>query len=107
MVFIPDCRALLGEPIPYIKSALSCAFAGPSLDRQRERIRACTSQDEIDAFCHNLDDTLYFVVDQINAFHLSPPNMDTISNDEKKAYNSFITRLCSGNWMITSRFSQL
>jgi len=102
VVFIPDCRALLGQSIPYIKTALLCAFADPSLEKQREQIRACTSEDEIDAFCHGLDDTLYFIVDQINAFELSPPNTDAISEDEKRACNSFITRLGLGNLTITS-----
>jgi len=102
VVFIPDCRALLGQSIPYIKSALLCTFADPSLEKQRDRIRACTSEEEINTFCHSLDDTLYFIVDQINAFDVSPANMDVIWDDEKKACSSFITRLCLGNLSIAS-----
>jgi len=38
VVFIPDCRAMLINPLLYIKCALLCTFANPSLEEEREWI---------------------------------------------------------------------
>lgn len=102
VVFIPDCRAMLRDPLPYIKSALLCAFADPLLVEKRNQIRACTTKEQIYSFFHRLDGpTPYFIVDQINAFELSDVNTDLISDQQKKTYNSFIVALATGSFYIT------
>jgi len=103
VVFIPDCRAMLANPLVYIKCALLCAFANPSLKEERQQIRACTSLCELDAFSHSLyGTTLYFIVDQVNALEKSPYNTDTISDNDKNAGQTLINSLSSGNFLITS-----
>lgn len=103
VVFIPDCRAMLIEPLVYIKCALLCTFANPSLKEEREWIRACASVSELGAFCHSLDrSTLYFIVDQVNAFDESAPNMDKIPDGDKEAGQKIINHLSAGHFLITS-----
>jgi hypothetical protein len=103
VVFIPDCRAMLANPLIYIKCALLCTFANPSLKEERQRIRDCTSLCELDAFSHSLDGTtLYFIVDQVNALEISPSNTDTIPDDMKGAGRNLINGLGTGNFLITS-----
>jgi hypothetical protein len=75
VLFVPDCRAMLANPLIYIRYALLCTFAIPSLKEERQRIRDCTSLCELDAFSHSLDGTtLYFVVDQVNVLEKSSSN---------------------------------
>lgn len=102
VVFIPDARALLPDPVPYIKSALLCTFADPSFEKERKRIRACESTDDISSFYHGLQSFPYLIVDQINAFEFSDRNTDSISNEMKKPCHDFINKLSVASYYITS-----
>ena len=102
VVFIPDVRALLLAPLPYITTALLCTFAGPSFKEERKQIRACKSMDDISSFYHGIRSFPYLIVDQINAFELSDPNTDSVSRETKDACRIFINDLSVGSFTITS-----
>ena len=58
---------------------------------------------ELDAFCYSLGRaTLYFIVDQVNAFEKSAPNRDEISDSKKEAGQDIINNLSVGHFLITS-----
>jgi len=101
VVFIPDARALLLSPIPYMQTALLCTFAAPSFIEERKRIRACKSLDDISSFYHGLEFFPYLIVDQINAFELSDLNTDAITR-KKDDCRDFINDLSVGCFFITS-----
>ena len=101
-MFIPDVRALLFAPLPYITTALLCTFAGPSFKEERKRIRACKSTDDISSFYHGIHSFPYLIIDQINAFELSDPNTDSVARETKDACRIFINDLSVGSFTITS-----
>jgi hypothetical protein len=83
-VYLPDCRQLLAEPLPYIKSALLCAFSDPSSSSEHDEIRHFTTTDDALAFCRDLNETrLYFITDQMNALDHEGSNEDEVSGDAK------------------------
>ena len=102
VVFIHDVRALLLDPLPYIKSALLCTFAGPSFKEERNRIRACKSMNAISPFYHGIRSFPYLIVDQINALELSDLNTDSVARETKDACRVFINSLSVGSFTITS-----
>ncbi|RHZ89380.1 hypothetical protein Glove_15g25 [Diversispora epigaea] len=69
VVYLPDCRKLAVDEMEYIKSALFLIYVDG--DTKTTEIDACESFDQIVKFCRKLGETLYFIVDQMNA-------MDTI-----------------------------
>ena len=102
LVFIPDARALMLRPVPYVKSALLCTFADPSFEEERKQIRACESTDDISSFYHGLQPFPYLIVDQINALEASDLNTDTISKERKDDCRDFFDDLSVGSYTITS-----
>jgi hypothetical protein len=99
-IYLPDCRELLVDFMPYMQSALLCAFADPLSSDERDEIRALKSQDDIIAFCRN-HLSAYFIIDQMNALD-EDPNMDTVGNNQKAAAQIFLDRLTNGHYRITS-----
>lgn len=66
-VYLPDCRQMLANPLPYIQSAMLCSFADPSSLACHNEIRSFQSMEDVWKFCGTLKTHLYFIVDQINA----------------------------------------
>ena len=100
VVYLPDCRELVGNPMRYMQTALLCAFADPSLDEEREDIRGLESQDDVVAFCSQYQ--IYFIIDQMNALDYEDANRDTVNNERKAAAQSFLDQLTYGQYRITS-----
>jgi hypothetical protein len=66
VVFLPDCKALLRDPVDYFRSALLLTFASePSI---QARVARLCSVEAVISFCktHTFND-LTFIVDQFNA----------------------------------------
>ncbi|KAI9443719.1 hypothetical protein F5148DRAFT_1255992 [Russula earlei] len=103
VVYLPDCREMLRGPLIYLKSALLCAFADPSSSHHRTTIRACRSNSDLLAFCRaNANpDPLYFVVDQMNAFHKEESNEDEIANDKKQEFSNLLQEMSAEHYSIT------
>ncbi|CAG8559834.1 42296_t:CDS:2 [Gigaspora margarita] len=98
VVYLPDCRELAVDPMEYIKSALFLTYMDD--DAKTSEINACESFDQIIKFCRSLDETLYFIVDQMNA--LDDYNYTGISPEEKRQVKKNIDKLCLNHFYIKS-----
>jgi hypothetical protein len=101
VVYLPDCRELIGNTMPYMQTTLLCAFADPPSSDVRDEIRALESQDDVIAFCSQHPST-YFIIDQTNALDREDANMDTKDNERKAATQIFLNGLTYGQYRITS-----
>ncbi|CAG8624233.1 4022_t:CDS:2, partial [Scutellospora calospora] len=98
VVYLPDCRELALDPIIYIKSALFLTYVDD--DAKTSKINTCESFDQIIKFCRSLDETLYFIVDQMNA--LDDYNDTGINPEKKLQVKENIDKLCLGHFYIKS-----
>ena len=73
VVFLPDCKALLLEPVDYFRSALLLTFAAEPA-AQAQVVGLCTV-DAVVAFCKSRND-LTFIVDQFNALEIDKDRDD-------------------------------
>ena len=101
VVYLPDCRILIADPLTYIKSALLLTF-GDCPTIQEEIIR-CSSVQDIKSFCKKVTEgLLYFIIDQINALDLEDDNKDRITNEEKKQVSRDLAEITFSHHRITS-----
>jgi hypothetical protein len=101
-VYIPDCRQMLVDPLPYIQCALLCAFADASSSMYRDKIRRFQTLDDALEFCRNLRSThLYFIIDQMNALEHEDRNTVMVSNDQKDILAEFLQKISLGHYSIT------
>ncbi|CAG8593909.1 20149_t:CDS:2, partial [Racocetra fulgida] len=98
VVYLPDCRKLAVDPMEYIKSALFLTYVDD--DAKTSEINACESFDQIIKFCRSLDETLYFIVDQMNA--LDDCNDTEINPEKKRQVKENIDKLCWNHFYIKS-----
>lgn len=97
VVFLPDCRALSLEPVNYIKSALFLTY----VDNLKEinRISSCKTLNDIEDFFSSVKETLYIIIDQLNALDGS----DTGVNQESKTkIKESINKMCFKHFYIKS-----
>jgi hypothetical protein len=99
VIYLPDCRQMLVDPVLYGKSALLCAFSDQHSSTKRDTIQSLSSSDEILDFCWGLG--LYVIADQINALEEEDRDTDKIPNTEKRSLSSLLRKLSIGNIMIT------
>src|SRR3984957_7666913 len=105
VVYLPDCRQMLVDPVSYIRSALLCTFSDSSLSSQRRRnnIRFLVSHDKILCFCRGLlNMPMYFIVDQLNALEQESADKDEATNSAKLALSRLLQNLYLGHYSITS-----
>src|SRR5438045_1244581 len=65
VVYIPDCREFLDDPVPYMRAAM--LFAWTDDEKQRD-IMALKTEEDIYQFFRKQDDAI-FVIDQLNALN--------------------------------------
>jgi Cdc6-like AAA superfamily ATPase len=80
VVYIPDCREFVKQPVPYIRAAILFAWADDKSKQQR--IMALDTLEEIDWFFQGQNDVI-FVIDQTNA--LEEEEGDDVPTINKKA----------------------
>jgi hypothetical protein len=66
VVFLPDCKAMLEDPVEYLQAALLLAMHGDA--EAQHRVTCARSADELTQFCKSHGEDLLFIVDQFNAF---------------------------------------
>ncbi|RIB24120.1 hypothetical protein C2G38_2032125 [Gigaspora rosea] len=92
VVYLPDCRKLLAvDAMEYIKSVLFLTYVDD--DTKTNKINACESFDQIIKFCRSLDETLYFIVDQMNI-------LDDCNNTGMNLVKENIDKLCWKHFYI-------
>ncbi|CAG8834424.1 11663_t:CDS:2, partial [Gigaspora margarita] len=89
VVYLPDCRKLAVDPMEYIKSALFLTYVDD--DARTSEINACENE---------LDETLYFIVDQMNT--LDDCNDTGINPEKKQQVKESIDKLCWNHFYIKS-----
>jgi hypothetical protein len=103
-VYIPDCRELLRNEVPYVQSSLLSAFSAPSLTPIRNEIRALKSRDDLIQFCRSQpnepENPLYFIIDQQDALDRGEENKDTASNTRKEEVSCFLDKIAVGHFTI-------
>ena len=103
VIYLPDCRAMLREPLRYLRHALVFAFGDSSSSNYRERIYECEDIEALADFCINYQrGGLWFIVDQLNALDPEPKGEDDISDHRKLALNELLQRISAGQVLITS-----
>jgi hypothetical protein len=103
VVYLPDCRQALRPFLPYLQSALLCAFADPSSTSLRDKIRQFKTAEDATNFVRTLGNIrLYFIVDQINALEHEDVNTDNVSNTMKDNIRDFLFAMFVSHYSITS-----
>jgi hypothetical protein len=92
VVYIPDCRALLPDPVEYVQAAMLFAWADDITTL--EDIMTLTTEDKIRDF-FMLQDDVIFVVDEMNA---DGPGW----KEERERLNNWITSFASEHTVIVS-----
>ncbi|CAG8672831.1 5088_t:CDS:2, partial [Acaulospora colombiana] len=98
VVYLPDCRELAVNPVNYIKSALFLTYVDD--DAKISKINACENFDQIIKFCESIDETLYFIVDQMNA--LDDCDNTGIPLEEKIQVKRNLDKMCADHFYIKS-----
>jgi hypothetical protein len=84
VVYLPDCCAMLREPLKYLRNALLFAFVGLSSFDYREWICECEDIEGLANFCMQYKQgQLCFIIDQLNALDPEPKGEDDVSDDRK------------------------
>ena len=103
VVYLPDCRAMLREPLEYLRHALLFAFVDSSSSGYRERIYECEDIEALAGFCKNYKrGGLCFIVDQLNALDPELKGEDDISDQRKYELHELLQRILAGHVLITS-----
>ena len=90
VVYIPDCRSLIDNPIAYVKTAMLFAWAD-DVTTQKEIIATLNTTHEIDAFFYSQKNVI-FVVDQMNAFKTGGNNDPNENRKLHRWIRSFTSR---------------
>ena len=82
VVYLPDCRAWLSNPLTYLRNALvfACVHFELSL---LEEVLDREDLESLANFCERYENRLCFIVDQVNALDFEPKGQD-VSLDTKK-----------------------
>jgi chromosomal replication initiation ATPase DnaA len=80
VVYIPDCREFLDDPVSYMRAAMLFAWTD---DEKQQNIMALNTMEDIYQFFRNQHDVI-FVIDQLNA--LDEWKTDDEDTAKKKAY---------------------
>jgi len=103
VVYLPDCRAWLFDPLRYLKNALVFAFVN-SKPSFREEILDCENLESLANFCARYRNTgqLCFIVDQLNALDPEVMAQDVVSNTERDSLRMLLHRMSSRHILISS-----
>jgi energy-coupling factor transporter ATP-binding protein EcfA2 len=102
VVYLPDCRAMLQEPLEYLRNALLFAFANSSFSDHRDWICECEDIESLAQFCRRYKGRLCFIIDQLNALDPEPKGEDDIPDHRKFRLNELLRRISAGHVLITS-----
>jgi hypothetical protein len=100
VVYLPDCFAMLPDPLKYLQVALLFAIRDAS---SREQIDRCETLDALASFCVNYNTgRLCFIVDQLNALDPEPQGRDVFTDRDKSRLLSILRRMSNPHVYISS-----
>jgi hypothetical protein len=103
VVYIPDCRAMLLDPLNYLQTAILFAFVNskPSC----EEILDCQNLESLTNFCIRYElafGQLCFIVDQLNALDPEPMGQGEVPNKDKGLLRRLLQQISADHILITS-----
>jgi len=104
VVYIPDCRLMLQQPLAYLQAAFLFAFADPESSAQPEVVLRCETVEDLVTFSRQYKETgrLCFVIDQLNAFEPEPQVQDVVTNETKSNLRHLLLDMTLGYVEISS-----
>jgi energy-coupling factor transporter ATP-binding protein EcfA2 len=100
VIYLPDCFAMLRDPLEYLRVAVLFAIRDAS---SREQIYGCETVDALASFCVRYKTSrLCFIVDQLNALDPDPHGRDVSTDTAKSALLSILQRISDPHVYITS-----
>ncbi len=103
VVYIPDCRAWLLDPLSYLRTAVVFAFANsePSF---HEEILGCEDLKSLANFCARYQKfgRLCFIADQLNALDPELMGQGVVPNADKDLLRQLLHRMSAKHILITS-----
>ena len=106
VVYLPDCRALLGNVVPYVKAAMLLTFGDSPVIQQRvQGLR--TMEDITDFFLRRTPlRKIFFIIDQFNALEpVTEGCRGDISNEEKDIVEMFLSNITGSHRRIRGAFA--
>jgi hypothetical protein len=102
VVYLPDCRAMLGDFLQYIKVALSLTFAD-SVEEHEQIVQLRTEEEIVEFLGRYRPKKFFFIIDQVNALEPNPiMGQDTITNGTKDHVTRWLDRFCFWHRRIQS-----
>ena len=103
VVYLPDCRALLGNVVPYVKAAMLLTF-GDSPEIQQQVQGLWTMADISGFFLRRTPSRkIFFIIDQFNALEpVTELCRDNISNATKDRVQMFLSDITGPHHRIRS-----
>ena len=101
VVYLPDCRAWLFNPLIYLRNALVFAFIHSEVSLHEE-ILDCENLESLANFCACYQNWLCFIVDQVNALDSEPKGQDVVPDMNKHLLRELLHRMCAKHILITS-----
>jgi energy-coupling factor transporter ATP-binding protein EcfA2 len=102
VVFLPDCREMMGNVFGYLRSALRLAFTG---DTRRDAFLAgCKDTQGLLDFCSAASSEVHllFIVDQVNALDPTDDSLDRFSLEMKRNVRTLLDTITSDHMKISS-----
>jgi len=102
VVYLPDCRAMLLDPLVYFQTALIFAFLNSA--GHLEDIQRCEDVESLAEICVAFKSTgqLFFIVDQLDALDLGLTGEDEVPDDKKAWLRRLLQRTSARHINITS-----
>lgn len=100
VVYLPDCFAMLRDPLEYLRVALLFAIRDAS---SREQIHNCKTVNDLASFCVDFKiGRLCIIADQLNALDPEPHGWDLSTNQVKADLLGILQRISHSHVYITS-----
>jgi hypothetical protein len=98
IIYIPDCRECLRNPVGYVRAAVLLAWADDA--SVQEMIIALDTMDTIYHFLYDSQEDFVFVIDQLNALEQGPKNSN--ADCWRADVSKWLTRCRTGRNTILS-----
>jgi hypothetical protein len=102
VVYLPDCRAMLQDPLEYLQTAFLLAFQNAR--DYWDAVLQSKDFEDLALLSHQFANgrKICFIVDQLNALDVEADGQDNISNKKKAALLNFLQKVSSRQVYITS-----
>ena len=102
VVYLPDCREMLGDVFVYLHSALHLTFMGSV--EHLEYLSDCNTTSELLDFCLKVSSEirLFFIIDQVNALDPTDEATDRFPPERKREVRSILDSITAMHLKLSS-----